>query len=118
MHPELVLARVKKASGRTFRVSPTAIWKTGFSRLRWPVSPSARARRVAAARLASVLAPAEVCGIGNRKNSCTGGVSNGGCALSCGCNTGLEKLAEKAMHMIWWTRPGGRLQCKTLGRLS
>lgn len=31
-------------------------------------------------------------------------------ALSCGCNTGLEKLAEKAMHMIWWTGPGGRLQ--------
>lgn len=31
-----------KASGRTIGASLIAIWKTGFSRLRWPVSPSAR----------------------------------------------------------------------------
>lgn len=53
MHPELVLARevervseatdqTLKASGRTIRVSPMPIWRTGFSRLRWPVSPSVR----------------------------------------------------------------------------
>ena len=83
VHRELVLARVRckreRGNGSNVRslklhtrgAPIIAIWKTGFSRLRWPASLSVRqprSRRASAARLASVLSPTELRETGKRES--------------------------------------------------
>lgn len=83
MHPELVLAllslKLERGNGsnlQSFRSDNWCITNDGrfedgvleAAMARQSVSPSAPCRRAAAARLASVASPAEVRGIGKRKN--------------------------------------------------